>query len=139
MAPEKLLELLTALQQGQTTPKEVLARLRDLPYEDLDFAKIDHHRPLRTGLPEVIHAEGKTDAQVREIFDRLAQKGGTVLATRVAFDVAEAVRTRIPAASYHAIARTLALKQGTTPQLPGPLAILCAGTSDLPVAEEAAL
>jgi NCAIR mutase (PurE)-related protein len=139
MTPEKLLELLTALQQGRTTPKEVFARLRDLPYEDLDFAKIDHHRPLRTGMPEVIYAEGKTDAQVIEIFSRMAAAGGNVLATRVSPGAAEGVRGKFPAASHHALARTLTLRQEDRPPRPGTLAILCAGTSDLPIAEEAAV
>jgi NCAIR mutase (PurE)-related protein len=139
MTPEKLLDLLTALQQGTTTPKEVLARLRDLPYEDLDFVKIDHHRPLRTGMPEVIYAAGKTDAQVVEIFARMAAAGGNVLATRVSPQAAAEVREKLPAAVHHAVARTLVLRQEDRPPRPGTLAILCAGTSDLPVAEEAAV
>ena len=139
MAPEKLLELLTALQQGRTTAEDVLARLTHLPYEDLDFAKIDHHRTLRTGMPEVIYAAGKTDAQVFEIFARMAAAGGNVLATRVSPAAAEAVRNKFPAAEHHALARTLTLRQVNHPPRPGTLAILCAGTSDLPVAEEAAV
>jgi NCAIR mutase (PurE)-related protein len=139
MAPEKLLELLSALQQGRTTPGDALAQLTHLPYEDLDFAKIDHHRPLRTGMPEVIYAAGKTDAQVFEIFARMAAAGGNVLATRISPAAVEAVRNKFPAASHHAIARTLTLRQVNRPPRPGTLAILCAGTSDLPVAEEAAV
>ena len=139
MAPEKLLELLTALQQGRTTPKDVFARLRDLPYEDLDFAKIDHHRPLRTGMPEVIYAEGKTDAQVLEIFARMTAAGGNVLATRISPSAAAAVRAKFPAATHHDLARTLTLRQEDPSPRSGILAVLCAGTSDLPVAEEAAI
>jgi NCAIR mutase (PurE)-related protein len=139
MAPEKLLELLTALREGRTSPEDVMARLTNLPYEDLDFAKIDHHRPLRTGMPEVIYAAGKTDAQVFEIFTRMAAAGGNVLATRVSPAAAEAVLRKFPAASHHALARTLTLRQVERPARPGTLAILCAGTSDLPVAEEAAV
>jgi NCAIR mutase (PurE)-related protein len=139
MAPDTLRELLTALHQGMTTPEAVLARLTHLPYEDLDFAKIDHHRPLRTGLPEVIYGEGKTDAQVVEIFERMAVAGGNVLATRVAPSAAAAVVAQFPAASHHAIARTVVLRQEERPARPGLLAILAAGTSDLPVAEEAAV
>jgi NCAIR mutase (PurE)-related protein len=139
MNPEKLLEMLTALQQGQTTPKEVMARLATLPYEDLEFAKIDHHRTLRTGLPEVIYAAGKTDAQVEAIFERMAAGGGNVLATRVAPSAAPPVLKRFSAAEHNATARTLVLRQHTPAHKTGPLAVLCAGTSDLPVAEEAAI
>jgi NCAIR mutase (PurE)-related protein len=134
-----LLELLDGIQEGRITPQEVLARFQHLPYEELGFAKIDHHRPLRTGLPEAIYAAGKTDAQVVEIFSRMAAGGGNVLATRVAPTAADLVRARIPAASYHELARTLILRQREPKPLPGPLAVLCAGTSDLPVAEEAAV
>jgi pyridinium-3,5-biscarboxylic acid mononucleotide synthase len=139
MSPDALLELFAALQNGTATPQEALKRLTHMPYEDIEFAKIDHHRSLRTGMPEVIYAAGKTDEQVVEIFDRMAQKGGNVLATRATPVMAELVRERIPAATYHAVARTLFLRQKESVPLPGPLAILCAGTSDLPVAEEAAV
>ena len=139
MAPDKLLELLSSLQQGRTTTEEAIARLAHLPYEDLDFAKIDHHRALRTGMPEVIYAAGKTDEQVFEIFARMAAAGGNVLATRVSPTAAEAVCRKFSSASHHAIARTLALRQVERKPRPGTLAILCAGTSDLPVAEEAAV
>jgi len=139
MDPLKLQELLTALQQGRVTADEAVKRLTHLPYEDIEFAKIDHHRPLRTGMPEVIYAAGKTDAQVLEIFARMAAAGGNVLATRVSPAAAEAVRAKFPAAVHHAVARTLVLKQVERGPRPGTLAILCAGTSDLPVAEEAAV
>ena len=139
MTPEMLLELLTAIQQGVTTPKEGMKRLLHMPYEDLDFAKIDHHRTLRTGMPEVIYAAGKTGEQVVEIFDRMARQGGNVLATRVSPEAAEAVCARVPQAAHHALARMVTLRQRETPVCIGPLAIVCAGTSDLPIAEEAAL
>jgi pyridinium-3,5-biscarboxylic acid mononucleotide synthase len=139
VSPKTLLELLTAIQQGTVTPKEGLERLAELPCEDIEFAKIDHHRALRTGMPEVIYAAGKTEVQVVEIFDRMARKGGNVLATRVDSGMAKAVQVRIPAATYHAVARTVSLRQQDPPSLPGPLVIMCAGTSDLPVAEEAAV
>ena len=139
MTREILLELLAAIQEGKITPEQGLERFAHLPYEELDFAKIDHHRPLRTGLPEAIYAAGKTDAQVAGIFSRMAAAGGNVLATRVAPSAAETVRARVPAAEYHELARMLVLRQREPKPLPGPLAILCAGTSDLPVAEEAAV
>jgi NCAIR mutase (PurE)-related protein len=139
MTPEALRALLAQIQAGTVTPEEGAARLSDLPYEDLGFAKLDHHRPLRTGMPEVIYAAGKTDAQVVEIFDRMARQGGNVLATRVAESAARAVLARQPAAVHHAVARTVSLRQQDQPALPGTIAVLCAGTSDLPVAEEAAV
>jgi NCAIR mutase (PurE)-related protein len=139
MNRENLIELLTALQQGKTTPREVLDRLAHMPYEDLEFAKIDHHRALRTGMPEVIYGAGKTDAQVVEIFERMAEKGGNVLATRVSPGAAQAVCARIPSTTHHAVARTLFLRRQDAPARPGPLAVICAGTSDMPVAEEAAV
>jgi NCAIR mutase (PurE)-related protein len=139
MNPEVLRGLLTALQQGKVTPDEALQRLTHLPFEDLEFAKIDHHRALRTGMPEVIYAAGKTDEQVTSIFERMAAQGGNVLATRASVSAAESVLQRFPAAVHHAVARTLFLRQQESPARPGPLAVLCAGTSDLPVAEEAAV
>lgn len=134
-----LLELLTAIQQGQTTPQEGMRRLARLPYEDLAFAKIDHHRELRTGRPETIYAAGKTNEQLVEIFEAMARHGGNVLATRATPQAAAAVCERRPDATHHPVARTITLRQSEPPPLPGTIAILCAGTSDLPVAEEAAV
>ena len=139
MNPQTLLELLTALQEGKTTPKAVMDRLENLPYEDIEFAKIDHHRALRTGMPEVIYAAGKTDDQVAAIFSRMAKDGGNVLATRVTPSAAEAVAKVVEGATYHAVARTLFLSQQAPQPRPGTIAVVCAGTSDLPVAEEAAV
>ncbi len=139
MTPQTLLDFLQAVRAGRITPEEGLKRLANLPYEDVDFARIDHHRALRTGMPEVIYGAGKTDAQIAEIFLRMAAQGGNVLATRVSASAGEAVRARVPAAVHHALARTISLRQQVPPPLPGPLAVVCAGTSDLPVAEEAAV
>ncbi len=132
-----LLELLSAIKEGKITPEQGMHRLTHWPGEDIEFANIDHQRALRTGLPEVIYAAGKTDAQVVEIFSRMARQGGNVLATRATPTAAEAVCARVPGAVYNPLARTIALRQQQTPSAIGPLAILCAGTSDLPVAEEA--
>jgi NCAIR mutase (PurE)-related protein len=137
MSPSSLLELLAQIRDGKITAEAGAARLAELPYEDVGFAKIDHHRALRTGLPEVIYGAGKTDAQVIEIFERMARRGGNVLATRVAESAASAVLAAHPAAVHHAAARTISLRQQELPALPGTIAVLCAGTSDLPVAEEA--
>jgi pyridinium-3,5-biscarboxylic acid mononucleotide synthase len=139
MSPDSLLALLAQIREGTVTPEEGVERLSDLPYEDMGFAKIDHHRALRTGMPEVIYGAGKTDGQVAEIFDRMARRGENVLATRVADSAAAAVLARHPAAIHHPVARTISLRQQDQPSLAETIAILCAGTSDLPVAEEAAV
>jgi NCAIR mutase (PurE)-related protein len=139
MNPETLLKLLAEIKAGQITPEQGVERLSHLPYEELEFAKIDHHRALRTGLPEVIYAAGKSDAQVVEIFARMAREGGNVLATRAGPSAGRAVCDRVPGAKYHDIARAITLRQQEQPALAGTIALLCAGTSDLPVAEEAAV
>lgn len=139
MNPEVLLALLKQVQCGMKTPEEAARQLSNLPYEDAGFAKIDHHRALRIGLPEVIYAAGKTPEQVAEIFFRMARAGGDVLATRAEEPAAEAVLSLVPEAVYQKTARAITLKQSTTRQEKGRIAVLCAGTSDLPVAEEAAV
>jgi NCAIR mutase (PurE)-related protein len=139
MNPATLLELLSSIKEGKVSPEEGLRRLAHWPSEDIDFARIDHQRSLRTGLPEVIYGAGKTDAQIIEIFSRMAQQGGNVLATRITATAAEAVNARISGAVHNPIARTVALLQQPAATIMGPIAILCAGTSDLPVAEEAAV
>jgi NCAIR mutase (PurE)-related protein len=139
MNADAIRELLVAIEQGKTTAEEGLQRLKNFPYEDLEFAKIDHQRSLRTGLPEVIYGAGKTAEQVARIFQQMALQPVNVLATRVTKEAAVAVAAVVPGATYHPIARTIVLRQREIPPLPGPLAVLCAGTSDLPVAEEAAI
>ena len=134
-----LKELLKDIREGKVSLDAGFDRLSDLPFEDVGFAKIDHHRALRTGMPEVIYGAGKTDAQIVEIFSRMARHGGDVLSTRTTASAATAVRAEIPAAVYHETARALTLRQQPVPAFPDTLAILCAGTSDLPVAEEAAV
>ena len=137
MTPETLRELLHQIRDGTVTPEAALTRLSDLPFEDVGYAKLDHHRPLRTGVPEVIYGAGKTDEQVIEIFDRMAGHGGNVLATRVTTSAAAGILVTHPAAVHDPVSRTIYLRQQEHPALPGTVAVLCAGTSDLPVAEEA--
>jgi NCAIR mutase (PurE)-related protein len=138
---EAILKLLEEVAAGTASPDAALGRLAHLPYEDAGFAKIDHHRSLRLGLPEVIYAAGKTPAQVADIFARMAQAGATVLATRATAEHAAAVRAATPTAHYHAEANILGLHAAGrhSEQKHGPLAVVCAGTSDMPVAEEAAV
>lgn len=141
MTTDTILEMLQRVRDGGLRPEEAMERLANLPYEDAGFAKIDHHRRLRTGLPEVIYAAGKTAAQVAEIFFRMAAMGGDVLATRADEAAFTAVKALVPEAQYHPVARIVALRQTSPPEskVAGSLAVLCAGTSDLPVAEEAAV
>ena len=140
MDKSTLLELLSEVQRSEMTPEAATERLADLPFEDIGHTRIDHHRSLRTGLPEVIYAAGKTPEQVAEIFTHMAAAGTPVLATRATPEAATAVQKAVPTAVYKEIARTITL--GTpVPSPDGSLpcvAVLCAGTSDLPVAEEAA-
>jgi NCAIR mutase (PurE)-related protein len=131
--------LLEDIREQRITPDEGVERLRNLPFEDLGFAKLDHHRSLRHGMPEVIYAAGKTPAETAEIFARMAEHGGNVLATRCTPEHAHAVLGATPTAEYNERARTIALVQDAKEHGKGVVAILCAGTSDLPVAEEAAV
>jgi NCAIR mutase (PurE)-related protein len=139
MNKSSLLELLAEVQRGTISPTAASERLASLPFEDLGHARIDHHRSLRTGLPEVIYAAGKSPAQTAEIFSRMAATGVDVLTTRADEATATAVHESFPSAEYNAQACTLTLRQ--TPPTPpqGHIVVLCAGTSDLPVAEEAAI
>jgi hypothetical protein len=143
MRKEAVLELLRRVRSGDLRPEAAADTLVDLPFEDVGFAKIDHHRALRLGLPEVIYCAGKTPEQVAEIFFRMARAGekmgGNVLATRADEAAFTAVSALVPAAEYNPTARVISLLQGPRQELRGPLAVLCAGTSDLPVAEEAAV
>jgi NCAIR mutase (PurE)-related protein len=137
MDPDRIEALLNEVREGRTSVDHAMERLHDLPFEDLGFAKIDHHRTLRTGMPEVIFAAGKTTAQVATIFARMAQAGGNVLATRASREAYEAVLAVEPRAEFHELARAITLTQTPTVPGKGTIAVVCAGTSDLPVAEEA--
>lgn len=117
---------------------EALERLRDLPYEDLGFAELDHHRALRTGFPEVVLGEGKTAEQVASIAGKLAARNDRLLVTRAGPETYRAVKDAVPDAVYHATARAITLDRSGEAKRPG-VAVCCAGTSDLPVAEEAAV
>lgn len=139
MNKSSLLELLAEVQLGTLTPEQASARLATLPFEDLEYAKIDHHRSLRNGLPEVIYAAGKSAAHTAEIFSRMAATGIDVLATRADEATAASVATLVPASEYHQQARAITLRQSPVAEPQGHIAVLCAGTSDLYAAEEAAV
>lgn len=139
MTRESILELLKNVQAGEIAPSEAMRELARLPYEDAGFARIDHHRSLRLGLPEVIYAAGKTPAQVADIFARMAAAGGSVLATRASAEAYAAVAAQLPEAQWHQHARVIGYRRPNPHPDAGPVAVICAGTSDLPVAEEAAV
>ncbi len=129
--------MLERLAAGTVSVSDAVEQLTMPAFEKLDFACLDHHRALRCGFPEVIFGQGKTSEQVDAIFERLAATGENVLATRVTPEASELVRRRFPDAEYHDQARTLTLRRRDQQPGPGFVAIVCAGTSDLPVAEEA--
>jgi NCAIR mutase (PurE)-related protein len=137
--PAALKELLERVRSGQTDPDAAVTELRDLPFAELGYAMVDHHRALRQGVPEVVFGQGKTAAQIAGIMTELGRRGGNVLVTRVSPDQAAEVRALVPASRYAAVARTLTLEQAPIPPLSaGRVALVSAGTSDLPVAEECA-
>ncbi len=138
MEADKLRALLEQVRAGHTSPDAAMDVLRDLPFEDLGFAKIDHHRALRQGFPEVIYSPGKTPQQVAAIAQRLHASGSTVLASRANAATFAAVHEVLPEAQYRESARLVYLAGENPPQLPGLTGVVCAGTSDLPVADEAA-
>ncbi len=138
MDAHRLRRLLTDVRAGRRSVDDALADLRQMPFEDLGFAKVDHHRGIRCGFPEVIYCEGKQAGQVVAIVQRRLAGGGNVLATRASPEVARAVRRRVSAARYNPMARTITVRQqADKAPAPGYVAIVCAGTSDMPVAEEA--
>ncbi|MGP8259682.1 MAG: nickel pincer cofactor biosynthesis protein LarB [Acidobacteriaceae bacterium] len=140
MTSSDLLKLLGEVERGALTPEAAAQRLATLPFEDLGHARVDHHRSLRIGLPEVVFAAGKTAEQTVAIFTSLAADGVDVLATRADASTAQAIQQRHPAAVYNQVARTVALRQSPNPPAgQGHVAVICAGTSDLPIAEEAAV
>jgi NCAIR mutase (PurE)-related protein len=139
MDPRSVEELLRKVKEGTVSPEEAASRLATLPYEDLGFAKVDHHRALRRGFPETVFGSGKTPEQVVAIVDRIAARGQRVLVTRTTAEVHRQVALRRPEARFHEAARCLTVEAEPAPALPGRIAVCAAGTSDLPVAEEAAV
>jgi len=139
MKRSSILELLAQVERGDLTPDDAAERLATLPFEDLGHTRIDHHRSLRAGLPEVIYSRGKSPEQTAAIFTRLAASGVDVLATHADHAAADLVLAQHPDAQYHALPQLITLRQSSPADTGGRIAVLCAGTSDLPVAEEAAV
>lgn len=135
----QLLSLLQAVQAGKLEIPQALEQLRSLPYEDLGFARLDHHRALRQGFPEVVFAQGKTPDQVAMLMTRLAARNPRCLATRATPEVYAAVQAVLPDAVYHAVSRLIIVDRlPDDVKLPGVM-VATGGTTDIPVAEEAAL
>jgi hypothetical protein len=139
MNREALLTLLKQVRTGATSPQAAAAQLRHLPYENLGFARMDNHRALRQGFPEVIFCQGKTVEQVAAIAVRIVERHGTLLATRATPEMFEAVKAVAPHAAYHALSRAIVVKQSRAARAVGRILVMSAGTSDIPVAEEAAV
>ena len=137
MKEESLRALLAAVREGAVDVDRAVEELRRLPFESLGFARVDHHRAIRCGFPEVIFCPGKTPEQIAAIFARLAETGHNVLATRADEEAYRAVIAVCPGAEYHQLARAITLRQGEQEAPIGHVALVAAGTSDLPVAEEA--
>ena len=137
MNSEALRRLFDQVQKKKLSADEAVERLRHLPFEDLGFAKVDHHRALRQGMPEVIFSQGKTPRQVADIFSRLAKHGGNVLATRASEQQYAAVAAKVEEADYRPLAQAIILKRDRKRYGKGMIAVVSAGTSDIPVAEEA--
>ena len=137
MNAESIRKLFEQVRSGKIAPDDAVDRLRHLPFEDLGFAKVDHHRALRAGMPEVILGERKSPAHVAGIFARLAKHGGNILATRADEKQFAAVKKKVRGADYRELARAIVLQRDTQKYGKGTIAVVSAGTSDIPVAEEA--
>ncbi len=137
MKPDNIRKLFEAVRDKRLSPDAAVARLRHLPFEDLGFAKVDHHRVLRAGMPEVVLASGKSPRQVADIFVRLARQKTNVLATRASDQHFQEVHKHEPRAEYRELARAIVLQQDRKTYGKGIIVVVSAGTSDIPVAEEA--
>jgi pyridinium-3,5-biscarboxylic acid mononucleotide synthase len=143
MNESDLRTLLTHVKQG-TIPQDeafaqILAALREAPYENLDFARVDHHRVMRLGMPEVVFGQGKTPSQIALIAERIVQRGHNLLVTRAEPAAWAAVREVVPSATFHESARVIFLRKDDMPRFTGTVLVVSAGTADLPVADEAAV
>jgi NCAIR mutase (PurE)-related protein len=133
------IQLLEKFRAGTASRDAVLRAFQAAPTADLGYAQVDTHRALRKGFPEVIFGAGKTPAQVVGIAGKLLQHGQNVLVTRTTPEHAKALKKKFKAAEHHELARCVTIEKKPLPKRPGTIAVICAGTSDLPVAEEAAV
>ena len=139
MNPEELKQLFISVRKGETEIDEAIKTLKDLSFTDLGHTKIDNHRELRTGYPEVIFCAGKTVNQVKEIIQQMLIRNSNILATRAAEEMYQAVKKICADAMYHSLARMIVIKRSEEQLTESTIAIVTAGTSDMPIAEEAAV
>ncbi len=139
MKPEAIRKLFQQVKQGKLSPDEAVQQLRHLPFEDLGFANVDHHRAVRVGMAEVIFGPGKDPEHLAQIFASLSRHGHNVLATRATDRQYRAVKKKFRKAEYHRLARAITLRQDDKIYGKGKIVVVSAGTSDIPVAEEAVL
>mgnify|MGYP003563133495 CR=1 FL=1 len=139
MQEDALKKLLHKVSNGNMNVDEALGQLKDFEYKDMGFAKIDNHRSLRTGYPEIIFCQGKTPEQVAQIFKYMDSRDSNILGTRADTDMYDAVKEYCPDAEFNAMAKTITVQKQAKKESPTHIALLAAGTSDLPVAEEAAV
>ncbi|MBA3976396.1 MAG: 1-(5-phosphoribosyl)-5-amino-4-imidazole-carboxylate carboxylase [Candidatus Solibacter sp.] len=137
MDRDQLKSLLEDVRSGASSIDDAIERFRHLPFERLPYATLDHHRAIRVGMPEVIFGKGKTPEQIAGIAEHLLERSPNMLATRVAREAADLVQSKIPDAEYFPLSGALRVWRDRTPQGKGSLAVVSAGTTDLPVAEEA--
>jgi pyridinium-3,5-biscarboxylic acid mononucleotide synthase len=138
-AEDRLTDLLLHVKDGSLAIGEALEKLRTLPYEDLGFARLDHHRALRLGFPEVVFAQGKTTQQVASLMERLAENNDRVLATRASPEAYQMVKERVPDAVYYEMGRLIVINRSADQENRPGIVLASAGTADMPVAEEAAV
>jgi NCAIR mutase (PurE)-related protein len=137
MNKDRIRTLLEEVHSGSVSVDYAMEELKDLPFEDLDFDMVDHHRSIRVGHPEVVYGEGKTTQQITAIIKALLQKENNVLVTRVSAEVYAAVKQEVPNAEYNPLGRTISIYKRELTLTESYIAIVAAGTSDLPVVEEA--
>jgi len=139
MNPKEIEKLLTDVKSGEKSVDEALGILKNFPYTDLGFAKIDNHREMRTGYPEIIYCAGKTTEQVKEIVRVMAMRENNVIGTRANQEMFDAVKTILPNAVFYPMARIISVQKKRPDAPETRIAVITAGTSDMPVAEEAAI
>lgn len=137
MTAEAIAKLLREVRRGRLGVDQALERLRDMPYENLGYTRIDHHRPLRQGMPEVIFGRGKTPEQVEQVVRRMLRHRHNILITRGSAEMYERVRRAAPRAEFHALSGAIAIRQERKIRGKGTVLVVTAGTTDIPVAEEA--
>lgn len=139
MEPKQIKEILEWVQQGKLNIEDAVEKIKHFPYEDLKDAKVDHHRPFRKGFPETIFCPGKTADQIIRICKSMMSRNTNVLATRCEKEVFNLVKKEIRKAKYHEFARVFTVIQKPVQYRDGYIAVVCAGTGDIPVAEECAV